>query len=264
MSRAALWIACVIALAACSILTDFDGYVNEGSPATDGALDAEAPLDAHGDSEADGAVARYCTSLLPPPAFCDDFDGVDAGSALSERSRAEAREDDFVSPPRSLRITVDPLDKGDTSAAFSAPLSTSPHRLRCRFHLKVEATDETTSVVQFRFVAGTKEALLELQVRAHDVGVAEYLSYGDGGSTFLLHDTTPMEWPSEWMHVEVVWTDTFSSSLVINGATLETNVPLHPNWFKGLATVFYGNAFANGITTTQRRMRIDNVVIDVE
>ncbi len=269
MPRVALWIAGVTTLAACSILTDFDGYVGEQGERQESGADAGGVADAQEDS-ADGAAVRFCASLVPTPTFCDDFDGLDGGSTMSDRSRAEATEEDFVSPPRALRITVDPLDSGNTKAAFSfPPLSTSPSRLRCRFDLRVEAAgdggDGSTGVVQFEFVAGKRSALLEVQIRPTSIAVSEFLDHGDGGTTFVPHEQTPMMWPSKWMRVELILsTDPFQSSLIVNDALLERDRLLDPTWFKGIASVSYGNTFANGTTKTARVMRIDNVVVDVE
>lgn len=221
-------------------------------------------VDARVDAMPDGPNVRYCTTVLPVPRFCDDFDGVDAGSITSAGSRAEAREDDFVSPPRALHVTIDPMDSGSAVAAFSLPLLVPARQLRCRFDLKVEAASAGTSVVRFEFVAGAKRAFLDLQLLSTGFRVTEYLYYGDGGNTNVVHDQTPLKWPGPWMHLELVWTDAFSSSLLVNGFPVETSRPLHANWFNGLATVSYGAAYANGVTPTAREFLIDNVVVDLE
>lgn len=237
----------------------------DGSVAdTDGNPNDAGIGDAQPDSRTDGGIERYCATVLPKPTFCDDFDGIDAAAIPSIGSRAETREDDFVSPPRALRVTVDPLEAGTTSAAISVPLLVSVRRLQCRFDLKVEAASGGTSVVRLFFVAGTKIALLDFQLRPTGFRLSEYVDDGIGGIASVAHDETAVRWPSEWMHVDLVWTDAFSSSLVVNGVALETNVPLHPSWFKGLVSVSYGVAYANGVTTTERALRLDNVVIDVE
>lgn len=256
MIRVVLPVICAASLVACSILTTFDGFSGSSEDSGADAADVVAP--------ADSGNVGYCASLRQPVVFCDDFDGPDAASIVMDRSRAEPRTDDFVSPPRALRIGVDPLDGGNTTAAFSIPLATSPHRLICRFDLKVEAASGFTGLAEMVFVAGKSKGHLGLQVRATGLAVSEFIEYPDGGNDFWLHTETPMTWPSGWMHVELVWTDSFTSSLVVNGARLETEALLHEGWFKGLATVFYGNAFANGVTPSSRVMRIDNLVVDTE
>ncbi len=189
---------------------------------------------------------------------------MDGGSVTSDRSRAEATEGDFVSPPRALGITVDPLDGGYTQAAISVPLL-SPHQIRCRFDLKVEAASGTTSVVEFMFAEGENRASLSVQIRPTGIAVSEFRAYEDGGSTFVPHAPTKMAWPSDWMRVELIWVDSFRSSLIVNGTpTIEDNTDLHSDWFKGTTSVSYGNVFANEVTETPQIMWIDNVVIDVE
>lgn len=221
-------------------------------------------MDALADVESDGEGVRYCATISPTPTFCDDFDGVDAGSSISAQSRAEPREDTFVSPPRALRVIVDPIDGGATSASLSIPLLIAPRRLRLRFDLKVEAASGGTNVVSFAFTAGTRIAHLDLQLLATGVRVTEYIVASDGGTTSVVHDLTSLRWPSPWMHMELVWTDSFRASFIVNGFPVETDVPLSSNWFKGLANVSYGAAYANTSSPSAREFWLDNVVLDVE
>ncbi len=274
LGRASVGLAVACAgVVGCATLFDLDALENGSSSSSeregDGAArpDTSAIFSESGaDSPTDGGTTRYCASLSPPPTFCDDFDGIDAASVIADGSRAEPREDNFVSPPRALRITVDPLarDQG-VKSAFLVPLSTFPHRLRCRFDLNVVAATGETHIFQFVVgAAGPQLAHLELAVDATGISLLEYRRYTDGGSEVRYHPVTAVRWPSGWMHVEVVWTDAFSASLAVNGAVLEQDTPLQLPWFQGLATVRYGNAFAGAASATERLFFLDNLVIDVE
>lgn len=98
------------------------------SAETDARADVSAP---DADAGGDGGAPRYCASLDPAPAFCEDFDTL----PLSEAWRPRATDGGILqmdetiasSPPRSLRVTMFPPEAGETcrSAVYDRKLKLS-------------------------------------------------------------------------------------------------------------------------------------------
>jgi hypothetical protein len=183
---------------------DGGGYADTGARPADATTDAlrapdaaEAATDAGVDVAPD-ACAGFCPCLVPAPSFCDDFEEGDlrAWSTITARGgTASVVADASVSPPRSLRIDIPPVDAGGRGYVQKDFSVTTMTQLRLEFDMSSpQWTDD--QAVAFEVANDYSVALVFSDQR---VGVFEEV---DGGQVF--NPLGPAIAPNVWQHVVIV------------------------------------------------------------
>jgi len=233
-------------------------------PSLDGLGGADA-----GDAAEDGVTApdggRFCASLTPAPAFCEDFDEPDGAPDLSKwlgysvNGGASLSVDDTfaLSSPRSLLAVAPALSSSSAEAAVFPAAGPTP-------------TARAELVFDVDLVPGNSDATLCSLVSPSATTV--YLIVGPGGihvgegpydGAYPYHPTHAVDWSAGWVHVDLTLNRTATgatTSLAVNAAALETNYACDSRFEFGPEQVGLGYIY-DGSPADARQAHIDDVVL---
>jgi hypothetical protein len=209
---------------------DFDALSSgavEGGP--DGAV-----------GDATDAANSYCTSLVPQPLFCEDFDRTSlpgrwnvwrqTGGSLDLDTSA------YVSPPNSLLAQYGALQPGqalDVLLRKQFTFTTLPSNFVLEFFVQPIRADSATNAaaviasLDFNDSAGDRYSLQFSEVQnfgALGVRFEEQTGWSDGGTSYTNHPLPDGLTPGTWTDVRLEVTG--AHARVTFGTALEIDAPL--------------------------------------
>lgn len=247
----------------------FDGVASVDAPADSGTSESgggvDAAADAVGDAGVDGDAAPlpFCSTVVPPPTFCQDFDEATSpgegwadsysylGGALS------LDETESVSPPTSL-LTTFPASSGAPNAYLAQSFAQPGTSLTLDLRIRIDEMDQSIVAV----------AVIELGTSQMRILVAkgDWVFEQDWGSSGYL-DSYPSVAPTvgQWQHV--VWTMTMgtpmTATIAIDGNTLLPTTSLQSELVATAPRIDVGVRYATSPAASWT-IHYDNVIYDAQ
>jgi hypothetical protein len=268
--------------------TDEPNPDTQPSPAADGAPgvletgahDTGADQQADGDAYAEGGHSGFCTSQVPQPRFCDDFDehplpgfwGTfnQVGGTLALDKAAS------VSSPNSLLAQYSSLQPGqqlDTALRASFSLPPPPATIIFQFQLQPAVVDPTagavTVVASIDFVDVSNNRYSTQFALAQQGGVIrlrleEQSGFADGGSAYVSHPLPDPLSIGVWTNVRLVITRTAATTASArvsfgNASEIDTKLAMTVNGT--MLQVAIGSSFESE-PSLGWKIRYDDVTLD--
>jgi len=217
--------------------------------------DGDAQVEGGGDTQpAPDAGPPFCPADAGALAYCMDFDGVDVqalGLVVNDGSAASIVNGPYVSPPSSLRVT---LEGPSSYGRYAVSLPLRPTTSRLEFEIQGIGVDEGVTTLGVTLVDASTQTSRALNVVVAPDGsfqVQEFFAFADGGTAISPHAWYHAEGgaSSAWYHVVLTLaaddaTHTYTSGLTVNGEVIEDGQSLSLPWAQGDVTVNVGVTFA--------------------
>jgi hypothetical protein len=231
------------AVVACSALTSLDDLRG-----TDAAPDV---VDASFDALTEAAPTPFCAPYVDAAlTYCESFDLVTDGAALALATGGDATakidDSDFTSPPASLRLDVSTTNAPSVKAYLTHSIAAEPSKVVVDFELEVVSLANTAvNVAAIGIASTTGNRSVNAILYVTGIQLQESVPT-DAGTAYIDHPYISRTWDHEWHAIEIVLDlGTKTTSLAIDGATLEANYALSSGWAKGLFTLNIGVTYAN-------------------
>lgn len=260
----------------CALMPSLDGFSgSQGVPEASLPDASEAGGDAGRSDAGDGG--RWCASLSPAPFFCDDFDdqgplsrwtGQNVGSGSSVARDGTA----FQSAPNAL-LTLTPASVGPTSSYVYLSTTATKQKVHVAYDMRIDARDPKTGYAEVNYIDFDTPGLkFAIYMRVYDSvtslsTLTSEVYLPDGG--IPAHDVALAGNPrfDGWRRVTVdvdLASTPHTLSATIDGKlaaqqTLESGL-----YGPGPVTVRPGIGYSGYPTTSEWRVRYDNVTIDWE
>jgi hypothetical protein len=228
----------------------FDAYGDTGVVVADSAAPADAGADAPGPVEA----GPFCPPDTGPLSYCMDFDEIDAAALglFSNSASTKIVSGISVSPPSSMEVHLggDPCGGG-----YNVQFPFQPTTATLQYDIRVDSNDgwvTTCSIVLLPDTPQTVELLNVLVSPDDQFTIQEYFGLSDGGSASNVHPAAGPDGGASagaWHHVVVSLTvdpssQTYQSSLTVDGQVIEQDQPLGLSWSPGNANIGVGVGYA--------------------
>ena len=272
MRRGALLVFFALATG-CSLIVDLGGLGGSDASSDVEASTPDVATDVINDAPplADGPVddsGRWCAAYADGGlgVFCEDFDEPDASFTFSASNGATASldEDAAYSPPRSVVVNVPVVDGGPAQhASYNHPMSPIVQTITYSLDFRVDLVGNSgADVMQMQLPALTGQRYFILSLDPTGMHVIEQYSTTDAGLVLLHHPHITFTWDGAWHRaaLTVHLMSPRTSTLVIDGATVEANAPLDPAWAPSSFTPFAGITYTQGVTTPWK-VHVDDMLV---
>ncbi len=255
------WAGLLIPLAACGRLgfgESGEPAAIDGAPSVDGAL---APAD---------AAPPFCSTVVPAPTFCDDFDSGVFGERWTMRSElnggfVEATATQVRSAPTAARHRFEDQANGITAASLDLQLSNATSRFTVGFDLFVVVRPTTGSIEIAGItvvVAGMGSFFQQITLSAD--GVDTYLEeFRPEAGGFMYGETVLAAGipTGQWVHVDLDLATDLQTYLIKLDGTAVAEGTCRYELVPGPVLFDSGISWASGALTASEVI-VDNVVIN--
>ena len=221
---------------------------------------------------------HFCSSLLPAPTFCDDFDDLSPGSRwdkVAQAGKASFDTTSFRSAPRAFLVTPDA-----NSATYSAVyLARAESRLATSIHVAFETRfggtfpSDVALIWSLEFDVAPRQqdgaALADAtagSMAASIVGAGARALFGDNpvGGSFKSRELAKAFKIDQWTRVEFDLTlDVPHVAIRLDGTTV-LDEGLQPAWRPRYVTFRIGYLPLSNQAHAAFSTRVDNVIFDVK